>query len=128
MMDSWCVWVRDKDPVIMNGHNVFGYDLDYMSHVMKLQGKELLLGKDGSKIKFSKKSAKYRVDGSQTWEYYKAKIHGRHIIDGMFLAVKHDIGRNYPNWKLKDIAEFEGLVKKIKLVILNLKKRWNPCL
>ena len=112
MMEDWSVWVCAKDPTIMNGHNVYGYDLDYMNHVIGLQGGELLLGRDGSALEQKTKMSRYRVDGSQTWEYKKAKIHGRHIIDGMFLAVKHDIGRNYPSWGLKAIAEYEGLVKE----------------
>lgn len=110
MIEAWCNWVREVDPTIINGHNVFGYDLDYMNHVAKLHGKKLLLGKDGSSAIFGKKAKNYRVDGSQTWEYYNCTIFGRHVIDGMFLAVKYDIGRNYPSWGLKAIAEYEGLV------------------
>jgi DNA polymerase elongation subunit (family B) len=70
------------------------------------------LGRDGSVAKFGKKPKNYRVDGSQTWEYKNCMIFGRHIIDGMFLAVKYDIGRNYPSWGLKPIAEYEGIVSK----------------
>jgi len=110
MIDDWCLWVRTVDPTVINGHNVFGYDLDYLRHVAGLYGTKLYLGKDASEAKFSKNTKNYRVDGSQTWEYHDCRIFGRHVIDGMFLAVKHDIGRNYPNWGLKAIAEYEKLV------------------
>lgn len=112
MIESWCEWVREKDPTIINGHNVFGYDLDYLQHVAKQYGKELDLGRDGSPAKFGTKPKNYRVDGSQTWEYKNCNIFGRHVIDGMFLAVKYDIGRNYPSWGLKPIAEYEGIVSE----------------
>lgn len=112
MISDWCDWVRKVNPTIINGHNIFGYDFRYLNHVAKLYNTELLLGKDGSAAKFGKKAKKYRVDGSQTWDYYNVEIFGRHIIDGMFLAVKYDIGRNYPSWGLKPIAEYEGLVKE----------------
>lgn len=113
MLEHWCKVVREEyDPDIINGHNIFGYDLDYMRHVASLYNKTLKLGRDNSAAKFSNKPKNYRVDGSQTWEYYDCKIFGREVIDGMFLAVKYDIGRNYPNWKLKDIAEFEGIIKE----------------
>jgi len=110
MIDDWCKWVRAVDPTIINGHNVFGYDLDYLRHVADLYNTKLYLGRDSSEAKFSRNTKNYRVDGSQTWEYYDCKIFGRHVIDGMFLAVKHDIGRSYPSWGLKAIAEHEGIV------------------
>jgi DNA polymerase elongation subunit (family B) len=110
MIEDWCNWVREIDPTIITGHNLFGYDLDYMNHVASLYGKKLLLGRDGSEAKFNKKPKNYRVDGSQTWEYKNCKIYGRHVIDGMFLAVKYDIGRNFPSWGLKPIAEHLGIV------------------
>ena len=110
LIEAWCEWVREVDPTIINGHNVFGYDLDYLRHCASLYGNELILGRDGSSAKFGSKPKKYRVDGSQTWDYINCQIFGRHIVDGMFLAVKYDIGRNYPSWGLKAIAEYEGIV------------------
>lgn len=112
MLVDWCNYVREVNPDIINGHNIFGYDLDFMNHVAKKYGTKLNIGRDGSPATFGKKPRNYRVDGSQTWEYKNCNIFGRHVIDGMFLSVKYDIGRNYPSWKLKDIAEHEGLVKE----------------
>lgn len=112
MIDAWCNWVREYDPTLVTGHNIFGYDFRYLNHVTNLYGTELYLGKDGSAVKFGRKAKKYRVDGTQTWDYVNAEIFGRHVIDGMFLAVKYDIGRNYPSWGLKPIAEYEGLIKE----------------
>lgn len=110
MIEDWCNWVREINPDVITGHNIFGYDFDYLNHVANLYGTKLILGRDNSETEFSKKPKRYRVDGSQTWEYTDCKIFGRHVIDGMFLAVKYDIGRNYPSWGLKAIAEYEGLV------------------
>lgn len=112
MIKDWCKWVQEINPTIINGHNIIGYDLPYLSYCAKRAGYELELGRDCSPIKYNKRHSKFRVDGAQTWEYFKARIHGRQIIDGMFLAVKYDFGRKYPSWGLKPIAEFEGLVKE----------------
>ncbi len=112
MISDWCDWVRTVDPTVITGHHIFGYDFLYLAHVAKLYNTTLDLGKDGSPVKFGKKPKKYRVDGSQTWDYKNAEIFGRHVIDGMFLAVKYDIGRNYPSWGLKPIAEYEGFVSE----------------
>lgn len=112
LIDVWCDWVRKMDPTIITGHNLFGYDFRYLNHVAKLYDTTLCLGKNNSDAKFGKKPKKYRVDGSQQWEYHNVEIFGRHVIDGMFLAVKYDIGRNYPSWGLKPIAEYEGLIRE----------------
>lgn len=112
LIDSWCNYVREKDPTILTGHHIFGYDWQYIKHCAKLAGTSLKLGKNGEDIVFAKKTSKKRVDGNQDWEYYNCEVYGRHIIDGMFLAVMYDIGRNYPSWGLKAIAEYEGFVAK----------------
>lgn len=110
MIETWCDDVVDLDPDVMNGHNIFGFDLDYLNFVALKNGTTLRLGRDGSDAKFKKRPNKYRVDGSQVWEYKNCNIFGRQIIDGMFLATKYDIGRNYSSWGLKPISEYEGLV------------------
>lgn len=107
MIDDWCDWVREVDPDILTGHNINSYDIPFLNHC---SANGLYLGRDDTAITFKKKPSKYRVDGSQTWEYNKVKCYGRDIVDGMFLAVKYDIGRNYPSWGLKPIAEYEGWV------------------
>lgn len=112
MIEDWCTWVREIDPDVITGHNIFGYDLAYLNHVAKLYDSTMELGRDGSEIKFKTKDSNYRVDGAQVWKYKKSHIYGREIIDGLFTSVKHDIGRNYPSWGLKPIAEYEGFVKE----------------
>lgn len=112
MIEAWCDWVREINPDILVGHNVFGYDLPYLEYTASKFNVKLKLGRDNSAITFNSKSSEYRVDGSNTWTYNKSHVYGRHIIDGMFLAVKYDFGRKYPSWGLKPIAEAEGLVKE----------------
>lgn len=112
MIADWCTYVCAMNPAILNGHNIFGYDLQYLKHVASLYDTSLLLGRDGSELTFKTKPKNYRVDGSQTWEFYDCQCFGRDIIDGMFLAVKYDIGRDYPSWNLKVIAEHEGIIKE----------------
>lgn len=112
MIEDWCKWVREVNPDVITGHNIYGYDLPYLAFVASKFGKNLNLGRDNSPITFNKKTSEYRVDGNTSWTYNKAHIYGRQIIDTMFLAVKYDIGRNYPNWGLKPIVEYEGLQKE----------------
>lgn len=127
MIDDWCKYVREIDPTLLVGHNVIGYDFPYLEHVANLCETSLKLGRDDSYIQFANRPRNYRVDGSQTWEYKNVKVFGRHIIDTMFLAVKYDIGRNFPSWGLKPIIEHLGLVKEGRQFYdaSKIKDNWN---
>lgn len=109
MINSWCEWVREMNPSIICGHNIFGYDLPYLQFVAKRNDVELLLGRDGSSIRFQKRFSNFRKDGSQSYEFKKAYIFGREIVDTMFVAYHYDYSRKYINYSLKGIIKQEGL-------------------
>lgn len=106
MIMDWCSYVRDIDPGFIIGHNVFGFDFPYLAG--RVNGK-LRLGSKGEYAMLSKYPREFRKDGSQTYSYKNVQIAGREIIDTFFLAIKYDIGRKYPSYKLKEIINFEGL-------------------
>ena len=112
MLIDWCKWVREKDPSLMIGHNVYMYDLPYLQHVAALNDCTLDLGRDGSSLKISNWPSKFRKDGNEKIEYFKSKIFGREIIDTFFLSFKYDIGRKYISNGLKQIIKQEGLEKE----------------
>lgn len=118
MIFEWCNWVREIDPSIMIGHNVFTFDLPYLTYCFKMTNGydgDLELGKDKSEIKYGKRPKKIRKDGSQSYDVYEAKIFGRQIIDTWILSIKYDFGRKYDNYRLKYIVAEEGLEKKDRI-------------
>jgi DNA polymerase elongation subunit (family B) len=110
LINAWTEWLREIDPDIINFWNGYGYDLPYLAHVAELYGTTLKLGRDGSNVQFKKKASQKRVDGNTSWDYFKAHIYGRQIIDGQFVALNYGVGKGYPSWGLKPIAEAEGFV------------------
>lgn len=112
MVDAWCDWVREIDPSIILGHNLFGFDFQYMQKVAKLNKTYLRLGRDNSTTKFDPYTTSYRVDGNMSIDFYNANIFGREIVDTMFLARKYDFAKKYVSYGLKPIIEHEGLVKE----------------
>lgn len=111
MIDAWCNWVREVNPSIMLGHNIYGYDLPYLAHVAKNNNTTLKLGRDDSDLRFNEKTSAFRKDGSQSYDYHKAYIYGREIIDSFFVSIQYDIARNFESYGLKPIIKHLGLEK-----------------
>jgi DNA polymerase elongation subunit (family B) len=111
MIDAWCNWVREKNPSIITGHNIFGYDLPYLQFIANRANTSLKLGRNGSDVHIEAKfTAKFRVDGSRDIEYKKCRVHGREFIDTMFLAYRYDtVAKKYESYGLKPIIKVEGL-------------------
>lgn len=112
MLERWCEYVRECDPTLVIGHNIYGYDFGYIQHVANLHEVELKLGRDESTIRFNNYTSKFRKDGSQDYEYFNCYIFGREIVDTMFLALKYDaVPKKYESYGLKAIVKAEGLEK-----------------
>jgi DNA polymerase elongation subunit (family B) len=112
MLVEWCAWVREMNPSVMIGHNIYAYDFPYLQTCADKYNYTLQLGRDDSDITFNTYTSYFRVDGSQKWSFNECQIYGREIVDTQFLAVKHDLGRNFPSWGLKSIVEHLGLMKE----------------
>jgi DNA polymerase I len=109
MLEDWCEWVRNENPSIIVGHNIYTYDFPYMQFIADKYGVELLLGRNGSPITFFNYESQKRIDGSRKQAYHKVRIYGREVIDTMFLAINYDIGKKYESYALKKIIAQEGL-------------------
>lgn len=109
LIDAWCAWVREMNPSIMLGHNIYGFDIGYLNHVALKSDTKLYLGRDGSEIRIAEKDSKFRKDGSQSYEFKRVFIHGREVVDTMFVSFKYDFSRKYPSYGLKAIIKYEKL-------------------
>jgi DNA polymerase elongation subunit (family B) len=112
MIDDWCKWVREVNPSIVIGHNIYSFDFPFLEYIAKRSGTELSLGRNGSPMRFNKKPSQFRIDGSREQSYTRAYIYGREIVDTMFLAIRYDIGKKYESYGLKPIVKQEKLEVK----------------
>lgn len=126
MLRDWAKWVRDVDPSIICGHNIYSYDFPYINYVAQKEGLTLHLGRDNSPIEISEKASRFRIDGSRDQEYHKVRIFGREVIDTMFLAIKYDVAaKKYDSYGLKSIIKVEGLEKQNRVMYDASKIRTN---
>jgi DNA polymerase elongation subunit (family B) len=114
MIDDWSQWVRDMDPSILCGHNIYAYDLPYLQFCYnKYKEGNIKLGRLDKGIYFNKYESKYRIDGSRDLHYHKCQVYGRELVDTMFLAYKYDaVEKKYESYGLKSIIKVEGLEKQ----------------
>ena len=112
MIIDWMTWVRTVNPSIICGHNIYSFDLNYLSKYLQVNDYGLYLGRDGSPVRFETYESKFRVDGTRDLHYNKVRCQGRELIDTMFLAYKYDIGRKYESYGLKKIIAQENLEAK----------------
>lgn len=101
--------MRVWDPDVVEGHNIFRFDLEYIRVRAARLGVRLRWGRDGSEPKFS--PSRFTV-AEKTVDYPRCDIYGRSIVDTYFLVLLHDVGaREMESHGLKAAALHFGLAE-----------------
>ncbi|MBL7114567.1 MAG: DNA polymerase II [Kiritimatiellae bacterium] len=99
--------VQERDPDVLEGHNLFNFDLPYIAARAKRFGISLALGRDGRVAQHRPSRVNF---GERTISYDRFDIFGRHVIDTFFLVQAYDISsRSLPGYGLKQVAAHFGL-------------------
>jgi DNA polymerase elongation subunit (family B) len=107
--------VRERDPDVIEGHNIFKFDLPYISERAARHGIKLSLGRDGGKM--HSHPSRF-VLGERMVSFTKYEIFGRHIIDTYFLLQAYDLAhRSLESLNLKEAAVHFGLAAKNRVYI-----------
>ena len=91
--------IAERDPDVIEGHNIFRFDLEYIEARARRHGLVLGWGRDGSPLRGrpSRLSIAERSVGFRRYE-----LAGRHIVDTWMLALLHDAGtRDLPSLGLE---------------------------
>lgn len=114
--------IQSRDPDVIEGHNLFRFDLEYIEARAKRHGVELNLGRDGSPLKGH--ASRMQI-AERTITYRKYEIFGRHIIDTWILAQHYDVAaRELEGYGLKDIARHFGIAGSDRTYIPGDKTSW----
>ncbi|HYB44197.1 MAG TPA: DNA polymerase domain-containing protein [Candidatus Methylomirabilis sp.] len=99
--------IRERDPDVLEGHNLFRFDLEYLEARARRRRLPLLWGRDGSGLR-SYASRMQVADRSISYRRYS--VVGRHIVDTWILAQLYDVAaRDLPSYGLKDVARHFGV-------------------
>ncbi len=107
LLERFVATVRERDPDVIEGHNIFNFDLPYLVERAKQHGVTLALGRDGSPP--AVRPSRFSV-GERTIAYSRFDLFGRHVIDTLFLVHAYDIThRSLDGYGLKEVAKHFGL-------------------
>ncbi len=109
VLEEFVEIVRGRDPDVIEGHNIFKFDLPYLEARSRKLGVKLALGRDGSAVR----SHPSRLQiAERLIQYRKFEIHGRHVVDTLFLLQFHDVGaRELESFGLKAAARHFGVAE-----------------
>jgi DNA polymerase elongation subunit (family B) len=101
--------IRERDPDVIEGHNLFKFDLPYLRARARRHNIALNWGRDGTEPSFYNSRI---FIAERTIDYPKWQIQGRHVVDTWILSQYYDIGsRELEGLGLKEMAQHFGLTQ-----------------
>jgi hypothetical protein len=102
MLEVMVEQINLRDPDVIEGHNIFNFDLVYIEARARKYKVPLTIGRNKQTIK----SHPSRLNiAERTISYKKFEVYGRHIVDTYLLAQMYDVtARNLESYGLKNVA------------------------
>jgi len=106
MLERLVKYIHRRDPDVIEGHNIFSFDLPYLQARAEAHEVNFAIGRDNKAPRTYKSEKKF---AERDVEYTNFLVGGRSVIDTMFLAIDWDVyKRSLPGYGLKDIARHIG--------------------
>ncbi len=114
--------IQTKDPDVIEGHNIFNFDLPYILKRCELHKVDFAVGRDGS----SPRGVRSRTAFAENEvEYTSYEIAGRHVIDTWLLVQSYDMTkRSMDSYALKYAAKYFGFASDERTYIPGEKISW----
>ena len=111
ILERFAALVRERDPDVIEGHNVYGFDLPYVMARCKRHNIRLAIGRDGSEPRIGQER-NYAIGGNSR-PYAPVYIHGRHVLDTYLVVQRFDWARQaLTSYGLKECARVFGFAEE----------------
>ncbi len=111
ILERFAALVRERDPDVIEGHNVYGFDLPYVMARCKRHKVRLAIGRDGSEPRLGQER-NYAIGGNSR-PYVPVYIHGRHVLDTYLVVQRFDWARQaLTSYGLKECARVFGFAEE----------------
>ena len=115
MLEEMVRIIQERDPDVVEGHNLFRFDLEYLEARARRHRVPLKLGRDGGELRA--RPSRMQI-AERSIAYRRYDIPGRNIIDTWILAQHYDISsRELESLGLKQLAQHFGLARKDRVYI-----------
>lgn len=115
LLERFVKTVCQRDPDVIEGHNIFKFDLPYLAARAARHKVPLALGRDGSRLRSH--PSRFAI-GDRVVAFPKFEVAGRHIVDTCFLLQSYDVShRSLEGFGLKEAAVHFGLAAPDRVYI-----------
>ncbi len=116
IIENFCKLVSEHDPDVLEGHNIFGFDLPFLISRAKQCGVHLSLGRDGSDPKIA--AERNFAIGGRTRPFLPYHIYGRHLLDTYLIVQRFDWAKGeLSSYGLKECARTYGFAGEDRVEI-----------
>ncbi len=104
-----CALIRERDPDVIENHNLFGFDLPFLEHRALATNVALEIGRAGSSLLLKSYQETLAV-GPDARKRTRYSVPGRELIDTLDAVRRHDfVVRAMPSYGLKEVARYFGI-------------------
>lgn len=108
LIDELSEAVMSIDPDVIEGHNIFNFDLPFIAERARRWSRRLNWGRDGSALRLSEGNERMTV-GPLSHSFRGASVHGRHILDSYQQIQRYDVAGKLTSYGLKQSIRALGL-------------------
>jgi DNA polymerase elongation subunit (family B) len=122
MLEALVSRISQLDPDVLEGHNLFNFDFEYIATRARMHGIKLSWGRDNSEPRVRR--SRFNV-AERVIDYTRMDIFGRHVVDTLFLLQFYDVAaRELESYGLKNAARHFGLASSERAYIDPEKIQW----
>jgi len=108
LLDRLSDRIQELDPDVIEGHNIFNFDLPFLAERARRNDVTLRFGRDGSPPYVSSTTRRFRV-GPVSMPFTPVHVHGRHVIDTYQQVQRWDTQGRLTSYGLKPVIRGLGL-------------------
>ena len=115
MLNELVELIRDRDPDVIEGHNIYNFDFPYILRRCEMNDVKLRIGREMLEPRVFTPRPSY---GDREADYMSIDIPGRHIVDTYILVQNYDATRReLESYGLKNVARFFGFASPDRVYI-----------
>ncbi|HEU5226814.1 MAG TPA: DNA polymerase domain-containing protein, partial [Ktedonobacteraceae bacterium] len=109
LIAALCTLICERDPDVIENHNLFGFDLPFLEQRALVTGVPLVMGRQGGPMLLEKRQETLAI-GPEARRRTRYSLAGRELIDTLDAVRRHDfVVRDMPSYNLKDVARYFGI-------------------